>query len=166
MAKNISSGIEYKAIKWRTFGRMILNYNDLLNNCLNVKYSSNGSCPHLKKTKISEEMTSIINEMFEDKEIDYNVAKTMTDFEKNLFDKLMFYSQLGIKFNYNKNKLIENVSELKKRYTILQGEILSGNTNKNLYVKIIDIIKKLIEMKEIDITTGNEIIQELENELI
>jgi len=164
--KNVQQGLTNKVEKWREFGRLILNQVQLNHdNTLNVKYKkSNGSCKILK-TSISDEFKNLINKIFDTSNIDYTIGKILSDDEKKLFKTLLDCADLSFQLNYNPDMMVEDINDLKKRFSIIKGEIIAGNNNKKMLSDAIIIVKKLITLNEVSESDGKEIIDELEEEI-
>lgn len=151
-------------IKWSAFGRFYINTLFLNNNTLVVRYKSGGNIPGIKKQCISEELKTVITTLFDTKTIDYNIGKTLNEYEKRLFDSLMKKSGLDIEFNYNPKLMDESDADLKKRFQIIQGELIAGNENQELLKEAIELLKKMSDRNIISTDVAKELIDEIETD--
>ena len=158
-------GLKVTNIKWIEFGKLLLNL-DMLNHkkTLSVKYKSGAGIAKLRKTEnLSEEFVSIINQLIDNKIFNYNLAKELDTNEKEMLINLLFISGLGKEFKIDPSQMNETIEEVKKRFNIIQGQIIAGNNNPLLLKKGVNLIRELIKFGVILESEGNEIIKELEN---
>jgi|LakMenEpi03Aug12_release.lakeMendotaPanAssembly.Ray.scaffolds.fasta_scaffold88282_2 hypothetical protein len=163
MVKSIQKGITNDYQKWRQIGKIIVNQIHLNENTLNIKYPSNGSIPKFKKITISDEMKNIINEILDIGKLNIPLCKLLKQSEKDLLKRVLHYAGLLEQLGYKDELFIESIEDLRKRFFILQGEINANNNNPKLLDDAIDCIQKLIILKQIDKTEGEEMIIELQN---
>lgn len=158
----IDDGIEIiSRAKWKTFGKFIINYNELDNQKLKIRYISGSQVPKMKNTTISNEFSSLLSHLLDTKQINYELIKQLSDKEKTLFNNLMDLSGLKKQLNYKTQKLEVSVKDLKTRYNILYGEIEAGNNSKEVIDELKIVINKLVEKKGLSITDANDMIAEL-----
>ena len=156
------SGIKFNHLKYREFGKLILNFTMLNNdNKLACKYKSGAGLVGLRKQTISEDFKSVINELITNGKVDYPVAKQMNDNEKVLLGTLIIKAGLGPQLKFNIKQLNCTVPELKAQFTIIQGEVISGNDSKELKQQAYDIVTKLLALKGIDEEDGQDLLNEL-----
>ena len=158
-------GLKVTNIKWIEFGKLLLNL-EMLNNkkTLSVKYYSGAGIAKLRKTEnLSEEFVSIINQLIDNKTFNYNLSKELDSNEKEMLINLLSVSGLGKEFKIDSSQMNETLEEVKKRFNIIQGQIIAGNNNELLLRKGVKLIRELVKLGVIQELEGNEIIKELEN---
>jgi hypothetical protein len=147
--------------KWKTFGKFIINHNELDNQKFKIRYLSGSQVPKLSNTTVSNEFSSLLSHLLDTKQINYELIKQLTDKEKTLFNNLMDLSGLKKQLNYKIQKTEPSLTDYKKRYNILHGEIEAGNNNKEVIEELKTVINKLVEKKGLSVSDANEMIKEL-----
>jgi len=156
-------GIEIiSTIRWKTFGKFIINYMLITDLILNVRYISGSQVPYFKgKIPISIELSNVITSILDTGEINYTLIKELTDKEKTILNNLIKLSGLSKQLNYRSSKLEASATDIKNRYNILAGEIEAGNTSKLIKSQLIEVINLLVEHKVIKQEESVEMISEL-----
>ena len=78
--------------------------------------------------------------------------------ENQTFDALLHLAGLHKRVEHTANKSVEN---LKKRLTLIEGELVAGNTNKELYNELRDIVFKLHHLGEITQNSATEYLKQM-----
>jgi len=100
----------------------------------------------VKNVPVSEEMVKILIDLTKGK---YPTSKELNKLElheNQIFDALLHIAKLHKRVENTTNKSVEN---LKNRLTLIEGELSAGNTNKELYSELRDIVFKLHHLGEI-----------------
>jgi hypothetical protein len=67
--------------KWKTFGKFIINHNELDNQKFKIRYLSGSQVPKLSNTTVSNEFSSLLSHLLDTKQINYELIKQLTDKE-------------------------------------------------------------------------------------
>ena len=100
----------------------------------------------VKNVPVSEEMVKILIDLTKGT---YPTSKELNKLElheNQIFDALLHIAKLHKRVENTTNKSVEN---LKNRLTLIEGELSAGNTNKELYNELRDIVFKLHHLGEI-----------------
>ena len=147
--------------RWKSFGKFIINYNDLDDLRLNVRYTSGSQVPKIKKQDITIEFYNVITHLLDTGEINYTLIKELTDKEKDLLDNLINSAGLKKQLNYKPSKTEMSTSDLKNKYNIFSGEIEAGNNSPKVKQELKEIINKLVEKRVISKANATEMLNEL-----
>ena len=156
-------GIKLSFNDYKEFGKFMMNIKLLINeNILLIKYpKSYAPIPKLRRTKVSDILKDVLITLFNTNEINYPLLKQCNKTEKEIFNFLMEKSNLKFQLNYDKSKLEYTEKELIDRFNIVKGIIEAGNDNKELLEEAHEIITNLKQLKKIDETTADDILEEL-----
>ena len=137
-------------IRWKTFGKFIINYMLITDLVLNIRYISGSQVPAFKgKIPISIELSNVITSILDTGEINYTLIKELKDKEKVILNNLIKLSGLSKQLNYRASKIEASTKDLKDRYNILTGELQAGNNSKIIKNQLIEVINQLVEHKVI-----------------
>jgi len=127
-------------------GKIEIDLNKLFyKNILSVKYNGfkiNG----VKNVPVGDEFVKIIMDLCKG---NYPTTKELNKLgtgESQIYDALLHTAGLHKRVEHTANK---SVDALKNRLTLIEGEITAGNTNKQLYQELRDIVFKLHHLGEI-----------------
>jgi len=152
--------VEKKA-NWYGLGKIIIHYNDLDDLKLNVKYASGSPVPKIKRQMISEEMAALLMNLIDTSEINFELGKQLSDYEKDVLSQIMKTSGLGKQLSFTKSKLEPSRRDLKIRYNVLVGEFEAGNNSPEVIKELMEIMNKLVRLNVIDPEQKNEMIDEI-----
>lgn len=155
----IQEGLKIKKEYYKEFGKFIINLNLLQDNILLVKYASYAPVPSLRRTPISNGLKYFISHLLDTGEINYQIGRELSEIEKNLLINLMSKSGLKTHLKFDKAKLQEDIDDLIKTFSLLQGEVMAGNNNLKSEIKA--VVNKLVAYGKISQVDGNEILSEL-----
>ena len=147
--------------RWKTFGKFIINYNDLDDLKLNIRYISGSQVPKMKKQDISIELYNVISSLIDTGEINYTLIKDLKDKEKELLDDLIIRAGLKKQLNYKASKTEMSTSDLKNKFNILSGEIEAGNNSPKVKQDLTEVINKLVAKRVISKANAVEMLNEL-----
>lgn len=162
MVKFTESKLKLELMKYKEFGKFIINMQLLQSNVLLVKYKSYAPIPGLKRTNISNDLKLMINYLFDTGEIDYQSGQKLTSNEKDIFNKLIVKSGLNLQLKFDMLKMEEDESDVINEFNILKGEILAGNDNPKIKQDIKDVLQKLVRLNKISQLNAEQIIIDLE----
>lgn len=144
-------GISHPEVEIPTFakfGNLIILLNKLFyKNVLSLKTKTGHTIDGMKNTKVSDTLVEIIMRMYQDENVD-NLIKNLTLTEKNLYNSILYMAGLHKKFKSSHN---ETLQELKERFKVCEGEILSGNNNPLVIKELKEILLKLNHLNAISI---------------
>lgn len=130
------------------FGNLIIYLNKLFyKNMLILKTKTGHTIDGMKNTKVSDTFVEIIMKMYRDENVD-NLIKHLKSNETNLYNSILYMAGLHKKFPSNHNETLE---ELKERFKVCEGEILSGNNNPEVMKELKEILLKLHHLNAISI---------------
>ena len=130
------------------FGNLVILLNKLFyKNILSLKTKTGHTIDGLKNTKVSDTLVEIIMRMYRDENVD-GLIKNLNSNETNLYNSILYMAGLHKKF---KSKHNETLEELKERFKICEGEILSGNNNPEVLKELKEILLKLHHLNAISI---------------
>jgi hypothetical protein len=149
------------AAKWYRLGRIIINYDNLDELNLNVKYASGSQIPKIPRTVISEEMSALLMSLVDTQELNFELGKQLKDHEKDLLGLIMKTSGLAKQLKFIKSKIEPSRSDMKLRYNVLIGELEAGNNSQIIIQELKEVIEKLIKLNLMTSTQGEELIEDL-----
>ena len=146
---------------YKKFYKLQINVMKLLDNKLMILYETGSPFSRYIKTRtISPEFASVLLNLIDTNELNYEMIKRLTEEEKKLFNIIMTQSGAKTELKYKEPELTEE--DLLKRFLILQGSIRSGNNSNEVLKEGIDILKRLNKIGRIDDEQLNEILNSLE----
>ena len=146
----------YKTRYYINFGNKILNENKLDQNKLIIKYkNSHGGVPNIPQTVISNKLKEFIFNLIHTGSLDIETQKMLDQTDTEILERLLKKCDLTIHLGYKKIKMTHK--DLQEKYSLLKGSLLSGNNS---------VIPELIGMSNERISTKEENIQEIINELV
>ena len=146
---------------YKKFYKLQINVMKLLDNKLMILYETGSPFSRYIKTRtISPEFASVLLNLIDTNELNYEMIKRLTEEEKKLFNIIMTQSGAKTELKYKEPELTEE--DLLKRFLILQGSIRSGNNSNEVLKEGIDILKRLNKLGRIDDEQLNEILNSLE----
>ena len=146
---------------YKKFYKLQINVMKLLDNKLMILYETGSPFSRYIKTQtISPEFASVLLNLIDTNELNYEMIKRLTEEEKKLFNIIMTQSGAKTELKYKEPELTEE--DLLKRFLILQGSIRSGNNSNEVLKEGIDILKRLNKIGRIDDEELNEILNSLE----
>ena len=132
-------------------GRIKILYDKLYNdNILSIRDENNYKYKYLGNTKISDDLTDIIINMCNGREIKKNEINLLNDDEKDLYNLVVRLSKTNKKFI---NNIDDTKNNIKNKYNIIIGEIEAGNNNDKL---LIDLKKIMERMTHIGLISYNQ----------
>jgi len=130
------------------FGNLVILLNKLFyKNILSLKTKTGHTIDGLKNTKISDTLVEIIMRMYRDENVD-GLIKNLNSTETNLYNSILYMAGLHKKF---KSKHNETLEDLKERFKVCEGEILSGNDNPEVLKELKELLLKLHHLNAISI---------------
>jgi hypothetical protein len=139
------------------FGKYMINNRFLKNGELLTKYKKSYAPTVIKKTKISKLFESILVNIFDTEEINYELVQDLSDDEQELFKRLIIKSGVADKLDFDERKIYPSVKQLVEKFNVLKGEILAGNDNKLILQDMENVLNKLLEKEVIDSAKFDEI---------
>ena len=123
------------------FGKVLILLHKLYyNNILSVKYHNKINIPGFKNVKVSDKFVKIIMNTLSEKKTTTTDINSLSTYEKQIYDRLIYLANLNRKLPNNKDKTI---SELKHRLKLIEGEIESGNNSELLIKELYEITYSL-----------------------
>ena len=130
------------------FGNLIILLNKLFyKNILSLKTKAGHTIDGLKNTKVSDTLVEIIMKMYREENVD-SLIKNLNSNETHLYNSILYMAGLHKKFHSKHN---ETLADLKERFRICEGEILSGNNNPEVFKELKEILLKLHHLNAISI---------------
>lgn len=146
---------------YKKFYKLQINVMQLLDNKLMILYETGSPFnKYIKSRTISPELSSILLNLIDTNELNYEMIKRLTEEDKKLFNIIMTKSGAKTELKYKEPELSEE--DLIKRLEILQGSIRAGNNNNDILKEGIEIIRKLNKLGRINDEQMKEIINDLE----
>ncbi len=112
---------------------------------------------------ISEEMSALLMNLIDTSEINFELGKQLSDYEKDILDQIMKISGLGKQLGFTKSKLEPSRPDLKMRYNVLVGEFEAGNNSPEVIKELMEIMNTLVRQNVIDPDQKDEMINEISN---
>lgn len=133
----------FKNTYYIPFGKFVLNKKKLNDdNILLIKYPvSFAPVPKIKRTIISNDFKSIINDLFDTQRINTQTQKKLSMKELDLFELLLKLAGLTEVLKYK--RITKNIEDYKQRFRILQGSINAGNDSEEIINELREIINVL-----------------------
>jgi hypothetical protein len=152
--KRAPNKFNYRAHYYRPFGRLIISTQALNNEdfpYLLLKHNTAlfSPIPKLRRTKISTEFRSLLNNYLEHNVISTELQKELSDDEQNLLKLAMYVAKIdGFQFQ---SKSIEDYI---KKFNLLKGALIAGSNS--------DEVK--FELKQIITILSNPVIKKITSE--
>ena len=100
-----------------------------------------------KNTKVSDTLAEIIMRMYRDESVD-GLIKNLNSNETNIYNSILYMAGLHKKFQSKHNDTLE---ELKEKFKVCEGQIISGNNNPEVLKELKEILLKLHHLNAISI---------------
>jgi hypothetical protein len=125
-----------------SFGKYLLNRKKLNENFLLIKQiKSLGPVNKLKRTVISDDFKSLINDLLDTTKINIQTQKKLKPNETILLELLLNISGLTDVLNYSRKE--KDANDYLDRLILIQGTFEAGNDNDDIKKEAIEIIKLL-----------------------
>lgn len=134
------SGVIEKEPAYMPFGRYAINKYKLSNDILMLRTPKNGAIPKLPTMKISNKVSKILAIIMDKGVPSFEMINDLITSDKEILHKIL--NEAHIQNISTPNPSREKDEEAYRRFTILKGEIIAGNTNQNLAKEL----KRLIIM--------------------
>jgi len=139
-------------------GKIDIDLNKLFyKNVLSVKYNGfkiNG----VKNVPVGDEFVKIIIDLCKGNSPTTKELNKLGAGESQIYDALLHTAGLHKRVEHTANKSVE---KLKQRLALIEGEITAGNTNKQLYQELRDIVFKLHHLGEITQNSATEYLKQM-----
>jgi hypothetical protein len=154
--------VNYKDTYYIPFGKFVLDKKKLNDdNILLIKYPvSFAPVPKLRRTLISNEFKSIINDLFDTKRINTQTQKKLSIEELNIFELLLRLSGLIEVLNYK--RITKSIEDYKQRFRVLQGSLNAGNDSKEVFDEVKQIVSILSKNNVISMEDAKMLLECLE----
>ena len=114
---------------------------------MSLKTKTGHTIDGFKNTKVSDTLAEIIMRMYRDESVD-GLIKNLNSNETNIFNSILFMAGLHKKF---KSKHNDTLGELKEKFKVCEGQIVSGNNNPEVLKELKEILLKLHHLNAISI---------------
>ena len=129
--------------KWILLGNLQLNYTCLMENVLSVRYNSTKrKVTWLPNTLISKDLLQIILEILRKNSYSEGLVKYLNDKEKKILFRLLKWSGKFSEFPINPDLYNTNEKDI-KRFEVVKGALLAGNTSPLLLKELKSILMSL-----------------------
>lgn len=158
----IGSGIAYQEQPtYKEFGKYAIHIPQLINqDVLNVKYKSLGQVPRFKPVAVSEPFKEFVVDLLSSGKANQRVYNQIAPEERKLFEKVAtgagIFSQLGLK-----KTILDTEADEHRRFEILKGEYVAGNTNQQLIKELRRFVVKFMNEGKITKSDGTSLLMEL-----
>jgi hypothetical protein len=130
------------------FGNLVILLNKLFyKNILSLKTKTGHTIDGFKNTKVSDTLVEIIMRMYREENVD-NLIKNLNSNEINIYNSILYMAGLHKKF---KSKHDDTLEELKEKFKVCEGQIISGNNNPEVLKELKEILLKLHHLNAISI---------------
>ena len=130
------------------FGNLVILLNKLFyKNILSLKTKTGHTIDGFKNTKVSDTLAEIIMRMYRDESVD-GLIKNLNSNETNIYNSILYMAGLHKKFQSKHNDTLE---ELKEKFKVCEGQIISGNNNPEVLKELKEILLKLHHLNAISI---------------
>ena len=130
------------------FGNLVILLNKLFyKNILSLKTKTGHTIDGFKNTKVSDTLVEIIMRMYRDENVD-GLIKNLNSNETNIYNSILYMAGLHKKFKSKHNNTLE---ELKEKFKVCEGQIISGNNNPEVLRELKEILLKLHHLNAISI---------------
>jgi len=157
--KVAGTGIKKLPANMIRFGSILINKKKLMyDNILSIAHLSGAKINLYKNKKISDVLCDLLLNIINDVTNNKLVIDTLKDDENLIYNSLLRYSNLHKKYNV---PIERTINELKNRFQLLEGEIISGNTNDDIMKELKGILRKMIDFKLISDGKAKKYIKEI-----
>ena len=132
-----------------------------LYNVLRVREPSKHSIRGLPDTKVSKDMVFILTKVLNGQIPSQTELNSLTPNERSIYDAVIFKAQLHTKVPHNADASID---DLKRRLSLLEGEVSAGNSNKDIKKELNSVIRQLIELRAITTQHGRNYLKQFTTE--
>ena len=158
----IGSGISYQEQPtYKEFGKYAIHIPQLVNqDVLNVKYKSLGQVPRFKPVAVSEPFKEFVVDLLSSGKANQRVYNQIAPEERKLFEKVAtgagIFNKLGLK-----KTILDTEADEHRRFEILRGEYIAGNTNQQLIKELRRFVVKFMNEGKITKSDGTSLLMEL-----
>lgn len=158
--KGLDSGSSAHYIE---FGKYMINDRFLKKGELLTKYKKSYAPTVIKRQKVTKLFESILRNIFDTEEINYELVQDLSEEEQELFKRLISKAGLEDQLDFDERKVEPSPKQLVEKFNVLKGEILAGNDNALIMSDIKKVVQKLREREIIDDEKMNEIMDVIKN---
>ena len=132
------------------FGKLVISLNKLFyKNILSLKTPKGHKIEGLKNTKVSDNFVEIIMKLYSNEDVS-NLIKNLSTVETHLYNSILYMAGLHKKFSSNPN---ETIGTLKQKFSLCEGQLLSGNNNPAVLEELKETLMKLHHLNAISISS-------------
>lgn len=145
------------------FGKTKINLEKLYyNNILVIKSKQGNSVIGLKNTPVSDNFVNLIMKLMQNENVSNYDIKNLNNKEQNLYNEVLYIS--GIHKDTHNNTTELTIENLKKRLSLLEGEIEAGNNNQQNLKELYEILFKLSNLKVISNNQARKHYNDIKNQ--
>jgi uncharacterized protein YneF (UPF0154 family) len=149
-----------KANEWHKLGdNILINKKKLLDdNIISLTDRKKNKITLYKNKRISDNLVNIINKVINKSTVNKAELDNLKENEKLLYDSLIRKAVLHKEYNINVDDTIEKI---KYKFKLLEGEIMAGNTNKELINEMAEVLRKMVNFKLIGTNKANNYLRDI-----
>jgi uncharacterized protein YneF (UPF0154 family) len=149
-----------KVNEWHKLGdNILINKKKLLDdNIISLTDKKKNKITLYKNKRISDNLVNIINKVINKSTVNKAELDNLKENEKLLYDSLIRKAVLHKEYNINVDDTIEKI---KYKFKLLEGEIMAGNTNKELINEMAEILRKMVNFKLIGTNKANNYLRDI-----
>jgi hypothetical protein len=145
------------------FGKFMINLRILDKGELLTKYKTSYAPTQIKRRHVSKLFESVLQNIFDTQEINYDLVQDMAEDEQELFKTLIQKAGLTSVLHFDPRKIEPSTKALVDKFNVLKGEIVAGNDNVLIKNDLKKVTTKLFDKEVIDEEKLNEILEIINN---
>jgi hypothetical protein len=154
---------ESQTANYIEFGKFMINLRLLNEGELLTKYIKSFAPTLIKRQPVSKLFETLLTNVFDTQEVNYELAQDLSEAEKELFKTLIHKAGLTSILEFDPKKVEPNTKQLVEKFNVLKGEILAGNDNVIIKTQLKQVSRKLYEKDVISEEQLQEIIEIVNN---
>jgi hypothetical protein len=128
-----------------------------LYNVLRVREPSKHSIRGLPDTRVSKDMTYILSKVMRGVSPSQTELNALSPQERSMYDTVIFKAKLHTQVPHTADM---SIADLKRRLSLLEGEVQAGNNNKDIKKELNSVVRQLIELRAISTQNGRNYLKQ------
>jgi hypothetical protein len=124
---------------------------------LRVREPSKHSIRGLPDTKVSKDMVYILSKVMKGQSPSQTELNALSPKERSMYDAVVWKAKLHTQVPHTADS---SIAELKRRLSLLEGEVQAGNTNKDIKKELNSVVRQLIELRAISTQHGRNYLKQ------
>ena len=124
---------------------------------LRVREPSKHSIRGLPDTRVSKDMVYILSKVMKGQSPSATELNALSPKERSMYDAVIFKAKLHTQVPHTADM---SIADLKRRLSLLEGEVQAGNNNKDIKKELNSVVRQLIELRAISTQNGRNYLKQ------